>query len=597
MMNHYLTLNKRNRYLFTTLLMLAFIGISPLKAQQSTSVLFLGNSYTGVNNLPKIVSDIALSVGDTLIYDSNTPGGYTLLDHTTNATSQNKIAAGGWDYMVIQGQSRESILGYTGFKQGVNLLYNQFKQSNSCSVVMPYMTWGRENGDATFCSSFPVMCTYEGMDTTIRDRYLTVTEDINGEVSPVSVVWRYLRQNHPSIDLYQTDGSHPSAAGSYAAACCFYAAIFKKDPTLITYNFGLNAADAAAIKNAAKLIVYDSLSLWDYKKPALADIRYTIGSGVNEILVNSFNIHGVKQDYLWDFGDGTTSTLSSTSHSYSADGTYTVTLTTTNCDLQGTYTSVKDTVVSFCSHTPTITTTNTWLCNEDTLWTQAADSYQWLSNGVEIPETNQYLADYQRYNISGFTVISTVNGCSELSVPFSGSPEWSGYFFDVLGDPCNGDTVAFAVLHFNGSLTGAETILWYKNNVLLPSMTNEDTLLITSGGIYESKVINPNSNCPLDTTAYSIEYNCNQVGIDDVSDANQDLFWNVFPNPASESITIDFKRFARGSVIQVYNSYGSIVREIKATQTTTINITDLESGMYFIRLKDSKQAPAKFMKL
>jgi hypothetical protein len=49
--------------------------MSILNAQQSRKVLFLGNSYTGVNNLPKIIHGVALSVGDTLIYNSHTPGG------------------------------------------------------------------------------------------------------------------------------------------------------------------------------------------------------------------------------------------------------------------------------------------------------------------------------------------------------------------------------------------------------------------------------------------------------------------------------------------------------------------------------------------
>jgi len=53
---------------------------------------------------------------------------------------------------------------------------------------MPYMTWGRKNGDAANCPSYPAMCTYEGMDTTIRNSYLNLTANINGEVSPVSVV-------------------------------------------------------------------------------------------------------------------------------------------------------------------------------------------------------------------------------------------------------------------------------------------------------------------------------------------------------------------------------------------------------------------------
>lgn len=68
--------------------------------------LFLGNSYTGVNNLPQMIADVTTSTGDTLIFGSNTPGGYTLQGHSTNATSLAKIAVGNWDYVVLQEQSQ-----------------------------------------------------------------------------------------------------------------------------------------------------------------------------------------------------------------------------------------------------------------------------------------------------------------------------------------------------------------------------------------------------------------------------------------------------------------------------------------------------------
>src|SRR6476620_4290289 len=96
------------------------------------------------------------------------------------------------------------------------------KQYNPCAVPLTYMTWGRKNGDPSTCPNFPNMCTYQKMDSVLKMRYLTLTSFINGEVSPVSVVWKYLRQNNPGIELYQTDESHPSPAGTYAAACCFY---------------------------------------------------------------------------------------------------------------------------------------------------------------------------------------------------------------------------------------------------------------------------------------------------------------------------------------------------------------------------------------
>jgi PKD repeat protein len=581
------------RLLFAIILISCCMAGYVTPAQLSYRVLFLGNSYTGVNNLPQLVHDVALSAGDTLIFDSNTPGGYQLADHVTDVNSQTKIMQGDWDYVVIQGQSQEPITYTSQFNNGGAALHNQIKQYNPCAITMPYMTWGRKNGDSLNCPFFPVMCTYQGMDTTIREAYLYLTNALNGEVSPVSVVWNYLRQNHPGIELYQADESHPSAEGSYAAACCFYASLFKKDPLLITFNSSLNVTDALNIRNAVKALVFDSLNLWDFKKAPVSQFAYYAGTGTNELLFNPFG-HNVWQTYLWDFGDGTTTTVLNPAHSWITDGTYTVTLTTTTCDLQGLHSSVTDTVIQFCSHTPTVNTSQPWLCNYDTLWTQPADLYQWLMNGVILPETNQYLANYSQYGISGFSVISTLNGCSELSQSYTDTPQWSGYYFDLMGNPCNGDTVAFAVLHTSGSLTGFENIFWLKNDTILASMTNQDTLLITEGGKYESRVIDPNSLCPLDTTSYSIIYNCSGVGIHEL---NNETKWSLSPNPASSIVTINFETTPGSERIDIYSSIGQLVKSVTAvSDKTEIYVGDLKEGMYFLRLHKSDRSVLKLIK-
>jgi len=81
----------------TILLFLLFLSFSVYG--QHKKVLYLGNSYTGANGLPTLIYDVALSTGDTIIYDQNTPGGTTLASHASNATSQAKIKSNDWDYV------------------------------------------------------------------------------------------------------------------------------------------------------------------------------------------------------------------------------------------------------------------------------------------------------------------------------------------------------------------------------------------------------------------------------------------------------------------------------------------------------------------
>jgi hypothetical protein len=97
--------------------------------------------------------------------------------------------------------------------------------------------------------------------------------------------------------LYQADESHPSVAGTYAGACCFYTAFFRKDPTLITFNAGLTKEDADIIKNAVKTIVFDNLAEWHIGEyNPVADFSFTdMGSGN----INFTNKSLYASSYFW----------------------------------------------------------------------------------------------------------------------------------------------------------------------------------------------------------------------------------------------------------------------------------------------------------
>ncbi|MCB9046831.1 MAG: T9SS type A sorting domain-containing protein [Chitinophagales bacterium] len=541
-----------------------------------------------------MVSSAASSAGDVLTYDLYAPGAYKLQDHYADTNVRNKIKSDNWDYIVIQGQSQEPVTHTSQFFGGAHGITDIINQYKPCSVIMLYMTWGRKNGDSANCPKFPVMCTYDGMDTTIRDEYLELAGELNAEVSPVSIAWHYLRVHYPNINLYQPDESHPSLAGTYAAACCFYTTLFKKDPTGISFNPGLSAGDAAIIRSVVKTQVYSKLSSWDMKLPPSSDFTYQVGAGVNEVLFHMKNRY-MAETILWDFGDNTTSDQPYPSHLYSSNGTYKVSLTTTNCDMQGMHTSTTDTIIQFCSHTPTIYTNNAWLCNYDTLWTQTADSYQWFYNYDRLPEHDRSLINYKAYGISQFAVMSTVNGCSELSQTFSKTPEWSGYYFDIMpnGDPCKGDTVWFSVLHINGTLSGTENILWYRNDTLLQSSINKDTLFITTEGKYECKVVDPATHCPYDTTTSSVTFNC---GTTYIAKSPVQKVWRIFPNPVNSSITVTFAEDAVPAVLNIYNTAGYLVQKTLVESGDRVDVSDLSPGLYFIRLGNGSYSVLKFVK-
>ncbi|MBL7704081.1 MAG: T9SS type A sorting domain-containing protein [Taibaiella sp.] len=385
---------------------------------QSRRVLFLGNSYTYTNNLPQMLAGLAMSAGDTLVYDSHLPGGYSLESHYNDSASLNKILSDHWDYIVLQEQSqRPAFIIPSGFMNGFSNLSSFIRTNKPCAQITSFMTWGHQNGDIQNCPVNPAVCTYAGMQSLVTDRYVEMSDLFDAEVTPVGVVWKYIRDNHPAINLYQSDGSHPSLAGSYLAACSFYTTIFRKNPLLITDNLGLDTTTASIIRNAAKSLIFDQMPQWYIGRYIpVSDFNYVIGNGSNEIVINH-HAPTYRDSFNWDFGDGTTATALLPTHSYAADGTYTIKLTAYKCYLGANLESVFTRTVNFCSHTNTIYP-NLVLCPDatGTLWTQPADSYQWYDeSGDPIPgATNQSL---QVTAGSTYSVLTSINGCSELSAP------------------------------------------------------------------------------------------------------------------------------------------------------------------------------------
>jgi len=256
----------KTRTLKAILFALASIPYISAEAQVAKRALFLGNSYTNYNNLPQLTASIAESAGDTLITSANTPGGYTFEGHLTNATSLSLIQQGNWDFVVLQQQSQMPAFPLEQVEVETFPFATQLNESilthNPCAETVFYMTWGRENGDQQNCANWPPVCTYEGMDDLLRERYMMMAEMNEGIVSPVGAVWRYLRENHPDIDLFSSDGSHPSPAGSYVAAVCFYTSLFRKSPLNAMYDYTVDNAQETIIRQAVHDLVYMNQSAW-----------------------------------------------------------------------------------------------------------------------------------------------------------------------------------------------------------------------------------------------------------------------------------------------------------------------------------------------
>ena len=242
-----------------------------------------------------------------------------------------KIATGNWDYVVLQEQSQIPSFPPSQVANDcypfAAILIDSIKSANSCVEPLFFMTWGRENGDQSNCANYPPLCTYDGMQARLRESYIQMSLDNQCSVSPVGAAWKYVRDQHPSIGLYSSDGSHPSIYGSYLAACVHYSSLFKKSPVGSTYISSISNSDALLLQEAAALIVLDSLDNWRIGAndvDALFTYQVT-GSSV------SFTYTGQNAtSLLWDFGDGNNSTIVDPIHSFITNGTFTVQLIANN---------------------------------------------------------------------------------------------------------------------------------------------------------------------------------------------------------------------------------------------------------------------------
>lgn len=319
---------------------LMFCSVQLLNAQ-TKKVLFIGNSYTFFNDMPEMVEAAANSTGDDVSVTESTVGGSDIEFHATSTYTQNNISADDWDFVSIQGNSVE--VAVTGDYFDVNVypfaaqLVDKIRTNNACSQPVFYRTWGRENGiGGTTCTNYPTLCSYESMNETLASNYKLLADDNDGLISPVGAVWDYLIENPDTPDLYNADESHPSVMGSYVAACTFYTIILRKDPTLISYDAGIDATVAEQIRAATKTVVFDQLATW---KVGEFDPVAAFSASANAAEITFTNMATNADSYTWDFGDGTMSTDENPVHTYSQIGMFDVVLEVTRCGQTDTFQS------------------------------------------------------------------------------------------------------------------------------------------------------------------------------------------------------------------------------------------------------------------
>ena len=242
-----------------------FTGCSPAfsddhkKNGAPLRVLFLGNSYTYVNDLPKMFAQLA-NAGDHQVETGMiAKGGWTLAHHVNSPETINAIRTSKWDYVIIQEQSQipaiEKSRKYTMYPSAQYLL-SIIKQSGATPII--FMTWGHRNGWPE--QGIP---DFESMQSQLEQGYLEIARELTVAVAPVGRAWSQARRQYPEIDLWQGDGSHPSELGTYLASCVIYTVIFRQSPEGLKCPVNMSKENTRRVQRIAASVVLQYPKQWN----------------------------------------------------------------------------------------------------------------------------------------------------------------------------------------------------------------------------------------------------------------------------------------------------------------------------------------------
>jgi hypothetical protein len=219
---------------------------SPFARGECVRVLFLGNSYTYVNDLPAVFRHLARAGGRNVETGMVANGGETLAQHAASPESLAAIRSPTWRFVIIQEQSEIPAIASARASEMVpaaETLVGDIRAAAATPVLLD--TWAHRDG-------LPgTNLGYAGMQAAIDEGYAELGGALGVLVVPAGPAWAATLRIDPSTALWQADGSHPSPAGTYLVACVLYARLFDASPVGIPETAGLSSELARSLQAVA----------------------------------------------------------------------------------------------------------------------------------------------------------------------------------------------------------------------------------------------------------------------------------------------------------------------------------------------------------
>ncbi len=228
-------------------------------AQYGTQVLFIGNSHTFQNDVPKMFESMARAGGHSVKTDMIAHGGWTLLEHAQSAETTQKIRSEEWDYVVLQEQG--DVPSFSSSREqemypAIRGLHNEISALGAETVL--FMTWGHRDG-----SLAEGVGGYNAESAVVENTYVTIGNELDVAIAPVGVAWWTAMRSNPNLDLWVDDGNHATKEGSYLAASVLYQVILGQSPGRNSYTAGISDDWALFFQIVAAETVSANASRWN----------------------------------------------------------------------------------------------------------------------------------------------------------------------------------------------------------------------------------------------------------------------------------------------------------------------------------------------
>jgi hypothetical protein len=199
----------------------------------STSILFIGNSFTVNNDMPDVVLQLAHQVGLRVRIDSFIALGQSVNYFMNDDTCFQKIKSREWDYVVFQDYQAFFYDSLGTFPPGIfenNLKFqDSIKKWQPCAKIIYEAGWEKKGG---IPSRFPGDNTDKLINRILANyAYLNNQPGVHNTLAPVGLAWMHSIHKHPEYELYGTwDFRHPSQMGTFLTGSVMFTTIFKYNP-------------------------------------------------------------------------------------------------------------------------------------------------------------------------------------------------------------------------------------------------------------------------------------------------------------------------------------------------------------------------------